>query len=156
MNRASCLKTIKVLKISTAFLLFGFFSIIVLTSQTIEISGFVIAKADIEGIHVINKTSQKFTTTNAHGVFKIPAKLNDTIVFSSIQYKLETIIISNEIITAKSLVVNLIEKVNELDEVTVGKILSGDLSSDINNSDLEQSVNFYSLEIPGYTGKPKT
>ena len=144
------------LKISTAFLLFGFFSIIVLTSQTIEISGFVIAKADIEGIHVINKTSQKFTTTNAHGVFKIPAKLNDTIVFSSIQYKLETIIISNEIITAKSLVVNLIEKVNELDEVTVGKILSGDLSSDINNSDLEQSVNFYSLEIPGYTGKPKT
>jgi len=143
-------------KIKLAFYFFTFFSINILLSQTIEISGLVIAKDNIEGIHIINKTSQKFTITNAFGVFKISGKLNDTIVFSSIQYKLHTIIVSKEIIAAKNLVVNLTEKVNELDEVIVGKILTGDLSSDINSSDLERPVNFYDLGIPGNTAKPKT
>jgi len=143
-------------KIKLAFFFFTFFSINILLSQTVEISGLVIAKDNIEGIHIINKTSQKFTTTNALGVFKIPVKLNDTVVFSSIQYKLHTIIVSKKIIAAKNLVVNLTEKVNELDEVIVGKILTGNLSSDINSSDLERPINFYDFSIPGNTGKPKT
>lgn len=132
------------------------FSITSLFSQTVEISGLVLANADVEGIHVINKTSQKFTVTNNKGIFKIQAKLNDTLVFSSIQYKLEAIIISQEIITNQTLTVNLIEIVNELDEVLVGKILTGDLSFDIKNANLKRPVNFYDLGIPGYTGKPKT
>ena len=143
-------------KIKLAFFLFTFFSINILLSQTVEISGLVIAKDNIEGIHIINNTSQKFTTTNAYGVFKIQGKLNDTIVFSSIQYKLYTIIVSKEIIATKNLVVNLIEKVNELEEVIVGKILTGNLSSDINNSGLKRPVNFYDFGIPGNTAKPKT
>ena len=143
-------------KIKLAFFLFTFFSINILLSQTVEISGLVIAKDNIEGIHIINNTSQKFTTTNAYGVFKIQGKLNDTIVFSSIQYKLYTIIVSKEIIATKNLVVNLIEKVNELEEVFVGKILTGNLSSDINNSGLKRPVNFYDFGIPGNTAKPKT
>jgi len=143
-------------KIKITFFFFTFFSINILLSQTVEIRGLVIAKDNIEGIHIINKTSQKFTTTNAHGVFKIQGKLNDTIVFSSIQYKLHTITVSKEVIVTKNLVVNLIEKVNELDEVIVGKVLTGDLKYDINNSDAERSINFYDLGIPGNTAKPKT
>ena len=59
----------RVKKIKLAFFFFTFFSINILLSQTVEISGLVIAKDNIEGIHIINKTSQKFTTTNALGVF---------------------------------------------------------------------------------------
>jgi arginine utilization protein RocB len=60
------------------------------------------------------------------------------------------------IISENNLRVYLNEKINELDEVVVGKILSGSLDSDINNFGKETDVNFYDLGIPGYTGKPKT
>jgi hypothetical protein len=144
------------IKISIIFLCVGFFSCNLCFSQTIDIKGIVVAKSDIEGIHVINKTSQKFTTTNAFGDFKIGAKLNDTIVFSSIKYRLETIIVSKEIIKSKKLIVPLVEHIIELDEVTVGKILTGNLLNDIKNSGIERSLDFYDVGIPGYKGKPKT
>jgi len=143
-------------KIKLSFLFFAILCVNILISQTVEIKGVVVAKSDIEGIHVINKTSQIFTTTNEQGGFKIYAKLNDTIVFSSIKYKLEVVKISEEIIIKQTLSVNLIEHINELDEVVVGKVLTGDLSFDIKNSNLERPINFYDLGIPGFTGKPKT
>ena len=39
-----------------------------------------------------------------------------------------------------------------MDEVTVGTILTGDLNSDITNSDVDRPIDFYDLGIPGYTG----
>lgn len=144
------------IKTKVFFSFINFFFTIIIYSQSIKLDGLIKAKDDVEGIHVINKTSQKFTVTNNKGSFVIQAKLNDTIVFSSIQYKLQAIIISKQIIETKTLVVNLIESVNELDEVIVGKVLTGDLDFDINNSDLERPINFYDVGIPGFTGKPKT
>ncbi|MCH7524213.1 MAG: hypothetical protein IIC74_04185 [Bacteroidetes bacterium] len=146
----------KKIKIKFTILICALFFINILVSQTVEINGLINAKADIEGIHVINKTSQKFTTTNKQGGFKIYAKLNDTIVFSSIQYKLEALKISEEIIETKTLVVYLTQNVIELDEVVVGKVLTGDLLFDINNTDAKRPIDFYDVGIPGYTGKPKT
>ncbi len=142
------------IKVSILFLTLIFTSII--SSQSVKLNGLIIANADVEDIHVINKTSQKFTITNNKGVFVIQAKLNDTLVFSSIQYKLEVIIISKEIIETKIIIVNLIENIYELDEVVVGKVLSGNLDLDIDNSNLERPLNFYDLGIPGNTSKPKT
>ena len=52
--------------------------------------------------------------------------------------------------------VYLDDSVTELDEVTIGKILTGDLNSDIGNSDAERPLDFYDLGIPGYTGVRKT
>jgi hypothetical protein len=52
--------------------------------------------------------------------------------------------------------IQLIEKVNELDEVMVGTFLTGSLQSDLDNSDAEPDLNFYDLGIPGFTGKPLT
>ena len=77
-------------------------------------------------------------------------------MFSSIQYKLKTVVVSLKIIEARIIEVHLTENINVLDQVTVGKVLTGDLSSDINNSDLERPINFYDLGIPGNTAKPKT
>ena len=107
------------------------------------------ADTDVENIHVINKTSNKFATTNKLGGFKIQAKVFDTIVFSSVQYKLKAIVVNLMNIQDRSLFVHLSEYVNILDEVVVGKLLTGDLNSDINNSDAERPIDFYDVGILG-------
>jgi hypothetical protein len=52
--------------------------------------------------------------------------------------------------------VYLEEHIYQLDEVLVGKFLTGDLRSDILNTKIKDEINFYDLGISGYTGKPKT
>jgi hypothetical protein len=143
-------------KIRNLFFLCCLFFVTAVWSQTIKIKGIVKGSSDIENIHVINKTSNSFTTTNKIGGFKISATLNDTLVFSSIQYKLKSIVISSKNIEEQFVVVNLDESVNVLDEVIVGKVLTGSLDSDINNSGAERPIDFYDVGIPGYKGKPKT
>ena len=124
--------------------------------QTVEISGRVESKDNIENIHVINQTQQKFTITNAKGEFVIPVKLNDTLTFSSIQNKLKTVIVDKQVMLFKVLKVVLEEQVNTLDEVIVGKILTGNLLLDVQNIKGDPPINFYDVGIPGYTGKPAT
>ena len=125
-------------------------------SQTVEIRGSVIAGTNVENIHVINKTANKFATTDKLGRFKIRAKAFDTIVFSSVQYKLKAIVVSLKHIKERKMIVELTDHVNVLDEVVVGKILTGDLDSDVKNSDAERPIDFYDVGIPGYKGKQKT
>lgn len=137
-------------------LLLFFLSITKLYSQTVEISGRILNTSEVENIHVINKTLEKYTVTNKLGEFKIIARLNDTLVISSIKYKRYTTIFSEENISNKSILILLQEQVNELDEVLIGKVLTGDLMSDVQNSDAKPNINFYDVGIPGYTGKPKT
>ncbi len=127
-----------------------------MVSQTVEIQGKIKSNVDLENIHVINKTAKIYTITNQLGAFKIQAKLNDTIVFSSIQTQIKAIVVDEEIFNKKTIEVNLEERINQLDEVTVGKILTGDLLSDINNTEGEPPVNFFDVGIPGYKGKPAT
>jgi hypothetical protein len=138
------------------FLLVLFFTISA-NAQTVEIKGKVIVDdEDIEGIHVINKTASRFTITNSNGDFTIPANLNDTIIFSAIKYKPKEFIVNVDMIKSKTLIVYLTEMVNELNEVIVGKVLTGNLLSDVENSDAKREINFYDLGIPGYAGKPLT
>ncbi len=125
-------------------------------SQSVEISGQIIGTGNVENIHIINKSKKKYAVSNTKGEFIIEVVTNDTIVFSSVQYKLESIIISKEDILAKKIKVTLESKINELDEVVVGKILTGNLLSDLKNSDAKPKINFYDVGIPGYMGKPKT
>ncbi len=125
-------------------------------SQLVEIQGKVESNLNVENINVINKTSQFFTITDSTGRFKIRAKLNDTLLFSSIQHKPKTVIIDKNIIVLKAMRIFLEENINELDEVIVGKILTGNLLLDISNTEGEPPINFYDVGIPGYTGKPAT
>ncbi len=125
-------------------------------AQTVEIKGKVIASGDVVGIHIINNTAGKFTITNDDGYFEIPVNRNDTIIISGIQYQRKEIIVDQIIVQAKAMTVFLEDNVNELDEVLVGKILTGNLLSDIENSDAKSDLNFYDVGIPGYTGKLKT
>ena len=127
-----------------------------LNAQTVTITGEVIGADDIENIHVINKTSKTFTITNSTGHFQISGKLNDTLVFSSIQYTGLEVVLDATVILNKTISVNLEEHVNTLDEVVVGKVLSGNLLLDIGSNDITPDINFYDVGIPGYTGTRKT
>lgn len=124
--------------------------------QTIEILGKVTGISDVENIHVINNTGQAYTITDANGEFRLPVRLNDTIVFTSIRYKLQEIVITSKTLINKAVLVQLNEHVNQLDTVIVGKILTGDLLSDVKNVKGDRPLNFYDVGIPGYTGKIAT
>lgn len=125
-------------------------------SQIIEIKGKVKGIGNIENIHVINVTSNFYAITNKNGEFNVNVKLNDTLKFSSIQYKHVNINIDEDIISKKSIIVQLEEFINELEEVVIGNILTGDLALDMKNSSVKPKINFYDVGILGYKGKPKT
>lgn len=125
-------------------------------AQTTEIIGVVIGAEGVEGIHVINKSRKEYATTNSSGEFKINVVLKDTLVVSSVQYKLETLIVTEQNIDAKALKITLETLVNELDEVTVGKVLTGNLLDDMDNLGVKRDINFYDVGIPGYKGVRKT
>jgi len=115
-----------------------------------------VAAGEVDGIHVINTSASRFTISDSSGKFTIPAKLNDTILFSGISYQPKEIVITKLMAASQNLTVYLEELVTVLDEVVVGKILTGDLIFDLKNTPIKPEVNFYNLGIPGYTGKPKT
>ncbi|SHJ06738.1 hypothetical protein [Algibacter luteus] len=126
------------------------------STNLIDILGRVDSTSEIENIHVLNKTAQKFTITDRNGHFKIAVKLNDTLTFTSIQHFNKEVLVTKEILANRVVYVKLDEKINELDEVVIGKVLTGNLMSDIGNIEGEAPISFYDVGIPGYTGKPAT
>ena len=127
-------------------------AIVTTHAQKVELSGKIITNGDLEGIHVINKTSYRYTTTDQNGLFIIEGKLSDSLYFSSIQYLPKTVVLTAKHINSKSITVSLSESINALDEVLIGTVLTGDLNSDISNSEVDRPIDFYDLGIPGYTG----
>lgn len=125
-------------------------------TQTTELKGQILASSDVEGIHILNLTSKFYTITNEKGEFSITGKLNDTLVFSSVQYKIVSLKISRDNLINKYILVELEDYVNVLSEVFIGDPLSGNLDDDIAKTKGKPDINFYDVGIPGYTGKPKT
>ncbi|EGV44168.2 hypothetical protein BZARG_954 [Bizionia argentinensis JUB59] len=117
--------------------------------------GKIITNLDAENIHVINRTSKKFTITNATGDFVVPSKVSDTIIISSIQHQLVSIIVDAEMLQGNQIQVVLEPLVNKLDEVTVGKVLSGNLMHDVKNVEGEP-LTAKMVGIPSYQGKMPT
>lgn len=69
--------------------------------------------------NVINSTAETATITDEQGRFAIPARLGDHLVFTSLTYQLEYIEVTQEILDRNRLVVEVDEKVTELDEVVI-------------------------------------
>ncbi|SDB53745.1 CarboxypepD_reg-like domain-containing protein [Flavobacteriaceae bacterium MAR_2010_188] len=131
-------------------------SVVAFGQELIPITGKVTANDEVEGLHVLNTASSQYTITDAKGEFIINVKLNDTLVISSVKYFTQTIAISSEILASKTVTLKLEELVNQLEEVVVGKILTGNLGLDIEINETKRDINFYDLGIPGYTGPRKT
>lgn len=127
-------------------------SVFTLQAQNVQIKGQIINDGDLEGIHIINKTAYRYATTDAKGFFTVQGKLSDSLYFSSIQHQPKTIVLSAKDISSKTITVTLLESINELEEVVIGTLLTGDLNADIGNSDDKRPLDFYDLGIPGYTG----
>lgn len=125
-------------------------------AQRIELKGQLIAKEDTEGLHILNKTAFKYDISRETGQFTIPAQENDTIVISGLKYENKEIIITQSDIKKGVLNVELVEKINQLDEVIVGRIFTGSLESDLENTDAKPPINFYDLGLPGSTKLPMT
>lgn len=69
--------------------------------------------------NVINSTSGEATITNDNGEFIIAVKAEDQVVFTAVNYQLMVVKITPEILQNNRLVVEVTEKVTELDEVVV-------------------------------------
>ena len=74
---------------------------------------------NVPAANVINNTSQISTITNDQGEFEIFAKQGDEIIFSSVQYIIRTVRINDEILKNKRLIVQINQRVRELDEVVI-------------------------------------
>ena len=84
------------------------------------IKGKVLYKnVNVSSANVINNTSQKATTTDDDGEFEIEVKLNDKLIFSSVQYQIRELNITKEILQRNRIVIDVNEKVNELDQVVI-------------------------------------
>lgn len=69
--------------------------------------------------NVINTTAETATITNEDGAFEIMVAIGDQLAFTAVNYQLKTVIITQEILDKGRLVVEVKEKVTELDEVVV-------------------------------------
>ena len=74
---------------------------------------------NVPAANVINNTSQISTITNDQGEFEIFVKEGDEIIFSSVQYIIRTVRINDEILKNKRLIVQINQRVRELDEVVI-------------------------------------
>jgi predicted ribosome-associated RNA-binding protein Tma20 len=74
---------------------------------------------DVPAANVINNTAQSSTITNDQGEFEIYAKEGDEIIFSSVQYIIRTVRVNKEILENKRIIVQINQRVRELDEVVV-------------------------------------
>ena len=74
---------------------------------------------DVPAANVINNTSQISSITNDQGEFEIFAKEGDEIIFSSVQYIIRTVKVNAEILKNKRIIVQINQRVRELDEVVI-------------------------------------
>jgi len=118
--------------------------------KRVIISGTIINESkSIENIHILNKNSRKGTISNGQGNFRIPVKVNDTLIFSGVQFYKKEILINNIIVINRRITVKLFQKINELDEVEVRTHnLSGNIITDAQNvKDSISNVNPMALDF---------
>lgn len=115
---------------------FLFLSVIHMNSQNIKVfKGKIEADTlSAENINVVNINLERGTMSDTNGNFTIAAALNDTIVFSSVQFQNKKLKINKEIFESGKIEVKLIPAMNELEEVRISDIkLTGDLEKDIDS-----------------------
>ena len=103
------------------FFIFLFFSINFIFGQGRNlIKGKLLYKnTSVVAANVINKTAQLTTITDSNGEFEIEVTNGDEVIFSSVQYRIRSIIITPDILKKNRLVVSVNENITELKEVVV-------------------------------------
>ncbi len=132
------------------FLLVTILPCLVIAQSTKQLTGKVIAKdKDVTGVVVQNITTTKATITDVDGSFMIQVAINDTLVFSAVQFKRKVVPITTTFFNSTFLTIPLEEFVNELREVVVQPYnLSGNLDSDLTGLQLKKDVSAEALGLP--------
>ena len=125
-------------------LIFYLFCVQLSYSQTVEIKGKIVSESsEIENINVYNSTSGKGVITDVNGAFIIAVERKDVLVISAISFKEVKVVVSEEIMNNKAVIILVKEEVNTLDEVVIlTHNLSGELVVDVANADY-----FYPIPI---------
>jgi hypothetical protein len=105
---------------NTFFLLFSFFTIVGFSQSEKIIAGKILVKnATPSGVHIINLVNEKEVISNEKGEFKILAKVDDLLVFSSLALDYQRKIIETEDYNTGFFTMEMTAKINQLDEVEV-------------------------------------
>ncbi len=124
----------------------------------VELTGAVTSQNNsVSNILVVNINSKKSTITNIKGVFSIEVKSHDTLQFSAVHYRTKEIIIIDEVLNQKTILVDLEEKIVNLDEVVIlPHNLTGQVALDIKTFDTKPVITSSSLGLPKANIKVKT
>lgn len=123
-----------------------------------RIEGRVYSKnGDVAATHVSNITQNRGTITDVGGYFDISVKLNDTLVFSAVQFKKKEVVVTIVILKSKKLEVPLEEALTQLNEVVVTPYnLTGDINRDAKRLKIKPIVTASTLGLPNAYVKIKT
>ena len=115
-----------------------------------ELRGKVEAEGeDVVGVVVQNITTELAVITDVEGNFSIRVQLNDTLVFSAVQFKRKVLPVNQIIYNTSFIRVPLEEFVNELREVVVRPFdLSGNLDRDVTKLTLPKDVSAEAIGLP--------
>jgi len=147
-------KYIKLSGIPLKLPIIGFFLMgIQMSAQTFDpktLEGRVYSSdGDVAATHVLNTTTKKASITDMDGHFSIVVHLNDTLVFSAVQYQRKTLVVSSNILESKFISVGLEEGNIALDEVVVTPYnLTGELGRDMERLDVAMPVTAAGLGLP--------
>ena len=90
------------------FLLFLFLVVTSASAQNVffyKLEGKVInSNKGIADVHVMNTSSNRATITDEEGLFSIATRLNDTILFSAVQYKRVNLVVTRAMLESSSIV----------------------------------------------------
>lgn len=101
------------------FLLSVFFSFAQDDDRRLLLGKVLYRNTSVSNENVINATTERATITNDQGEFGINVKVGDELVFTAVNYKLKLVEITQEILDNNRLVVEVNDKITELDEVIV-------------------------------------
>lgn len=88
--------------------------------RTLLLGKVMYRNSNVQNENVINSNTEMGVITNTNGEFAIRVKEGDELVFMALNYQIKRVLITKEILENKRLVVEVNEKVTELDEIVVG------------------------------------
>jgi hypothetical protein len=110
---------------------------------------------DVAATHVLNTTTKKASITDINGYFSILVHLNDTLVFSAVQYQKKTLVVSASILESKFISVALEAANIVLDEVVVTPYnLTGELGRDMGRLNVAPAITASGMGLPNANVKP--
>jgi len=119
-------------------------------SQASSLKGRIVADS-LSGfaINIVNYTKKIGATNDASGFFEIPAAVNDSIIFSSVQYEVVSLVVSESDLVHENFQIKLNLIVRKLERVHISDVnLSGDISKDTRGIPINPFLNNKSLGLP--------